>query len=566
MKKIITLLFLLTFTFGLVACGKKPSQGNGEKTCAEDPTQEKCQIIGNKCTDDPYAEGCKIDLGGVQFLIYANDPNTADPRKDEYEGLMKEERVAAIAKAEEKYNIKVVYKGYTASWGDDRDTWIINDATAQTPTAHVYEISSSSIPTLAHSGAILPLDSYIEALGSHLYSDYTKQYFTVFGSIYAYTSNIPLNDNVIIYNNTMLKELGYDDEYPSKLWNNGEWTWDTFKTLVTELDAKMTKKTETNEPTYVLGGRSSNWAFNFIGANGGVYVDTNLKVQMENNSVTEAIEYLNKIYHIGGGPYLEYQDEAQVTVGNGNTWAMDSEYSDTLQTQFKNNKVVFHDGQTWYISSNSKLGKYVMGEDKLFEVGVVPYPIPESTYVEGGRCKDGSQTCSKEDLIYFTDDYANIGAWGAAGWVISSGWDKSDDPNFQKGYEFDDELVFRIWHDIQFGAVDEEYETYEEYEEAYIEEYVTNKYFNLYPQGGESISAHEDIIFAIRPDTLFAMGGEANSLAISSTVSSVELAIVGEESDVLSTLTYTANTLKGLVIQKFEIDQDGYTPEGDTTE
>ena len=445
MKKTFMLVGLLFMTFGLVACGGK----NKGKT-----TTTTTQASNTQST----TEKANIDLRGQEFIIISNAPTTADPRNTEYTGINRSEKIARINYVEETYNCKVVYKGYPVGWGQARDQWIVENAIADKPAGHVFEISTSSVAYLAVNDAILPLDEFIDTFDmNETYTGFSREYGQFLGKTYTYTDRYPYNDNVLFYNKSLLKELGYKEgEMPADLWLKGEWTWDKYKEMAAAINTEFQG---TNR--YFMSGRNYDYAFQFIHANGSSVVDSNLQVNIKEPATIEALQYIADLYTIGDNVFKD-----------------DAALEDTCHTVFKTGDAVFQWGQTWYAKNDSKLGKV------SFELDAVPVPYNNN--------KEG---VTKEN---FMDTYAGVTMWGAATFVISSSYDIK---KVLAGYEdmyIHGETIFRIWNDLQYFADADKVQ----------EEYVLTNYYQSY-KSESAIDAHISIMDAHRLDLYYSLGVDA---------------------------------------------------------
>ena len=460
MKKQFMMFGLLLMAFGLFACGG----GTTTTTTATTPTTT--QGGGNQTTttqgggsqNTTKKPASNINLRGKEFIIISNAPGTADPRNTEYTGINREEKIARINYVEETYNCKVVYKGYPVGWGQARDQWIVENAVAGEPAGHVFEISTSSVAYLAVNDAILPLDEFITTFDMNdAYTGFSRNYGQFLGKTYTYTDRYPYNDNVLFYNKTLLEELGYtEEEMPANLWNNGEWTWDKYKEMATEINAKFQGSTR-----YFMTGRNYDYAFQFIHANGSSVVDSDLNVNINKPETIEALQYIADLYKIGDNVFKD-----------------DAPLEDTCDVVFKNGDSVFQWGQTWYAKNASKLGGVT------FDLDAVPVPYNNN---KEGVTKDN-----------YMDTYAGVTMWGAATFVISSSYDIK---NIPAGYEdmfIHGETIFRIWNDLQYFAD----------EKTVQEEYILTNYYQSY-KSEAAIDAHMSVMDAHRLDLYYSLGVDA---------------------------------------------------------
>ena len=497
MKRRLMLFGIACLFFCLTACGETTT---ATTTTTQGTTSSTTN--GGNTTTQSVAEN-KINLRGEDFIIISNAPETGDPRKEAYTGINKEEKIAAIDYVQEKYNCNVVYKGYAsnATWGTARDNWIIENSIAGTPAGHVFEISTSSVAILADNNAILPLDDYIAKFNmDDKYLKECRDYGSFLGQTYTYTDRIPFNDNIIFYNYDLLKELGYsDDEMPANLWNKGEWNWTKFKQMVKDLNGKFA-----DSDKVALTGRTYNYAMQLINANGGVMLSSDLEVGINSPESIEAIEYVAELYHIGD-----------------NDWKDDAPFEDTCDVHFKNGKSVFQDGQTWYALNGSKL----LNVD--FDLDIVPFPY-----------NDKNGTVDYEEAMEY---YANITVWGAATYVISSGYDISKIPAGYEDMFLHGELIFQIWNDLQYFSDLEDCKY----------SYIATNYEPAYAHEA-SVTAHESIMDAKhhRLDLLYSLGEVANHYAEGITAG-IENGVKAGKSEIRAKTTELEARMKASVDELF---------------
>ena len=81
-----------------------------------------------------------------------------------------------------------------------------------------------------------------------------------------------------------------------------KWNWTEFTKLSNELKSKLdhTRTDENGGAQYVFGGRTYNWAYGFIGANGGRLVDDQFNTYLTSKPVLDALEYLGGLYGVEG--------------------------------------------------------------------------------------------------------------------------------------------------------------------------------------------------------------------------------------------------------------------------
>lgn len=482
MKKNFLLLILLLVGIILVGCVKKPANGEDDEI--------------------------EYNLMGADFIILNDNGNKADPRHNTYERMYKEEKIARIEYVEQKYNVKVVYKTYPsqASWGGARERYIINNAISGEAPAHVYEIPSYSVATLALAGAISPLTKYIEEFGDPLAWPEKAQFGTVMGEMYSYDDQYPVADEGIYYNQDLLARLLGDSrkDEPSKLWLEGKWNWETFEALADELNGLLT-----GEDQYVMGGRTYNWAYQFLGANGVHIVNNDLHPELDKAEAIETVEYLHRLYSKPG------------------MWRAESPLSDADEPEFNAGKIVFHNGQSYWITAPNKW------RDKTFKnIGFVPYPTGPNT---------------KDDLSnYYIND-----VYGKINYVISSSFSKDAIPEEYQNMRIHDEIIFKIWKDLQYFPEKDEETGYASITQ-YLAQFRLNR-LEAYYADLNSIDAHLSIATKAYPDYFYSMS-EANNHVEGAYMLQIEDAI--KNGDVRAKLLSLTQQIKATLTEKFKLDED----------
>ena len=453
--KQIMLVLVLFLGFFLAAC--TPTEETTDPTNPTNPTNP---------TDPTQPTTPVPNMMGQEFIIMANRASTSDPRNAAYTGSWKQQKIAAIAAVEEKYNVKVVYKTYPADavWGGGRERFIVQNSVNDTPQAHIYEMPSYSIAVLAEGNAILPLDNLIVKYGNPGYWPEKAAFESVLGKQYGYDDSYPLASQGLYYNIDLLERfLGEGmGTAPSEMWLNGEWTWEAFRTMANQLLPGISGLGV--EDAAVLGGRSYNWAYQMLGANGVHVVDKELRSQLATQPAIDTLTFLSELINTPG--MWEYQSAA---------------LSNASAPAFKAGNIAFHNGETYWIYDSTKwLGH-------TFEMGFVPYPV-------------GPNVSSDLSNYYINDVY------GKTSYVMSSSYSLD---KVTPGYEniaFHEETIFRIWADLQyFPPIDPDTGFVSVTE--FVDEYTFNTLELYYSELGDnaSIDAHKSIMFKGFPDYFYSL-------------------------------------------------------------
>jgi hypothetical protein len=455
---------MMVILMGFLLVGLSACNGGSD----DDPVDPGTNDPGTTDPNDDDDEEEEVpNMRGQEFVIMVNKASTTDPRSEGYTGSWKAEKVALIEAAEEKYNINIVYKTYPADavWGGGRERFIITNSVNDTPQAHIYEMQSYSIAVLAEAGAILPLDALIEKYGNPGYWPEKAAFGTVMGQQYAYDDAYPLVGQGIFYNIDLLEELLGEGQgtLPSQLWLDGEWTWDAFQNIAEQLLPGITAKGI--DGAGVIGGRTYNWAYQMLGANGVHVVDSNLRSEL---STQEAIDTLDFIYGL-----LSVHDDM---------WEWESAaLANAAAPEFKEGNIAFHNGEPYWLYDSSKW----LGYD--FNMGFVPFPVGPNV---------------EDDLSNY---YINE-VYGKTSYVVSSSYSLD---KVQPGYEniaFHEETIFRIWADLQYFP-DIDPDTGYASTDAIVDEWIFNTLELYYSPMGDnaSIEAHQSIMFRGYPDYFYSL-------------------------------------------------------------
>lgn len=464
LRKLFMFIFIFLLAFALIACngGNNNNNNNGGNGGGNGDGNGNGDGDGNGEVEDDEIP----NMMGQEFIIMVNRAGSADPRSNSYKGSWKLQKIKKIEEVEAKYNVKVVYKTYPADavWGGGRERFIITNSTNKTPQAHIYEMPSYSIAVLAAANAILPLDDLIDKYGHPGYWPEKRIFSSVMGKTYSYDASYPLSNQGIFYNIDLLERYLGEGKgtLPSELWMKGEWTWEAFKEICEQLLPAISALDV--EGAGVIGGRSYNWAYQFLGANGVHIVDTDLKSHLATAPAIETLEFLSSLLQTPG--MWEWQSAA---------------LSNASAPQFKAGNIAFHNGETYWVYDETKW----LGHQ--FEMGFVPYPVGPNV---------------KEDLSNY---YINE-VYGNTSYLVSSSYSLKD---VQPGYEniaFHEETIFRIWADMQyFPEMDEDTGLINK--EAYVDEFVFNTLELYYSDANDSISidAHKSIMFKGYPDNFYSL-------------------------------------------------------------
>ena len=489
MKKLLSIIVMLTFVLSLAACGDDTNGDDNGRTPSNDNGDNNDSGDNNDNGDNG---GSTIDLQGQEFVIFADSPNTRDPRDDRYNGLHQSEKEALIDAVEEKYNIEVVFRAYpsNASWGGARNRWIVNNVVSGSPQGHIYEMPSTSIPELAEAGVILDLTDYMDIYGDPAFPDEKKEFGRFLDGYYTYDDYLPINENGIYYNMELLADLGFEDDLPTQMWLDGDWNWDNMEGLFKDIDDAISDR----DDHYVMGGRTYNWSYGMVHANGGHFINDQLDIGILDAPTINTLQYMADLY----------EDIA---------WRSESSLSNTVEQEFLEGRIVFHNGSYWHTFNESRFGNRSWSD-----IGFVPYPTGDNT---------------EEDL----SNYGNMLTFGPRTYLVSRGYEKENIPEGYEDFFIHDELIFQIWSEMQYFA---------DIDDAYLD-------FQLelyqYYANDVSVDAHVSVLDVLNNELYYALGTDVHGHVEGSVMIEMEGAI--KDNEVRSTMEAMHPILQALIEERF---------------
>ena len=201
-----------------------------------------------------------------------------------------------------------------------------------------------------------PIDSYIDFdsdlwVGMKEIAEQFSYNGKHFYAPYKLTSNFAIN-----YNRLVLQEYGMPD--PMDLYNNGEWTWDTFKDLITQwCDA---------DPNHI--GYTGVNAMSFVATTGTKLIDVNgdqIINNLKNENVQRCMEFLEEISKQGltGDGYVDpgeaFIDGNLLFLGMEPTWT----YGSACENMYK--KKMDYDMAFLPFPHDPKADKYYIAYDSF---------------------------------------------------------------------------------------------------------------------------------------------------------------------------------------------------------
>lgn len=303
MKKKFSYLFLSMSALVLAACGgnsgaEDSSDAAGTSSVVEESTS---------AADDAFAQYPAIDMGGRTIKIATwwdffydsrhNDPMD-NPGVNNTETAQME--LDNIRRIEEKYNVKIEF--VNLGWEGIIDS-INTSVVSGTPDYDIYTADLQFGLAPAMNGYAMALSDYASDYSDVMTDQTVMSPFETFGETYFFSeTTIPTGGTYMLYNATMLDELGLED--PNTLFENGEWTWEKFH----ELAKATTRDTDGdgNIDVYGFGGVTTDTTNEFVASNGGT-IASDLTEGLSSPEVVEALEFIYNMYNVDkiAKPYVE---------------------------------------------------------------------------------------------------------------------------------------------------------------------------------------------------------------------------------------------------------------------
>lgn len=286
--------------------------------------------------------------GQQDVVIMAGDVREVDPFHPNFSGTRQRQRQELQEAAEEKYNVKVIYKPYpdNAAWGQDRINALVQATTSGAPLADIfYHVTTDWLGQLAYGGAISPIDSFLKEDLKIDSKFIDAGYYAE--SHFAFSAGALNLEAGLYFNVDLLTELGIAN--PARLYLDGNWKWSDFKNWA--ISAQSSLKTK-GEDYFALGGALAYYAENLVPLNGGRYLDmVEAKVLFDSEKAMEAYDFIHDVFN---------QEVFEAKRGY-----------DQGSAEWQGGKVLMHPGDLWFVKAENRWGN--LG----FELGFVPYPMAD---------------------------------------------------------------------------------------------------------------------------------------------------------------------------------------------
>ena len=356
-KSVIAMLMMACMLFGLTACGNgstgdetpTPTQGT------ENPGTENPDTTPEPTKSEEPKEVVTIRYG--THWVNGLDPHYTDEVTGEYV-MAADQREARYAAEEAIYEELGVVFEYVQFAGNTTEV-LLQSVMANDPVCDLAVIWGGAEDDVLSQNVLQKLDDYAYIFEDEEYSWmfldklYGNHYFLT--DVVRFIPRWPL-----VYNVDLIEDAGLEN--PSVTFQNGNWTWSTFKTLLTELDAYYAN--EANISPYLTDHRFAELSAMYS-AGGAIYGVDGLSVTSDASK--KAMAYIKELIDAG----LMTEDNVEMGTDHDPSWTENCAF-------FRTGKTVFTDHADWLIGwSGGTLaaGSEVTGVPQ--SMGIVPWPRPD---------------------------------------------------------------------------------------------------------------------------------------------------------------------------------------------
>lgn len=345
----------------MTGCTKKGAEETAAPTEAA-VTSEPTETAVDTAT--PAAEA-KVLRWGTHWQA-GLDPNYQDPTTGEYtmDEASRQASLAALQAAKEQLNVDVEFVQYAT----DTRSELITSVLANNPVCDIAILWGGSENTVLSQNILQPLDDYSDMFSDSEYS--WMLYDKLYGHNYFLTSKQAFIPRwPLIYNATMLEKVdSLKDEsgktvYPTDLFQDGKWTWSTFKDYISKIqtfyanvkapDAAEYDTVQAYETDHRFAGLSAIFA-----AGGGIYGADG--IEADSAASLKATAYIKELIDAGTLVDCGLYDD-----GYTPKWCQGA-------SDFQAGASVFTDSPDWLIAGASSAAA-----DRGESIGIVPWPRPD---------------------------------------------------------------------------------------------------------------------------------------------------------------------------------------------
>ena len=316
-------------------------------------------------SDYPDLQGYTIRIAFPEHSLYE-----LDPFLDDYTQPDKEAKKTAWREVEDLFNCRIEVVAYPlyADWGPSRWNYILQQAQLGTSDYDFLQVPDSQIPTFVDGGALIALSEFYQLYGQNYMSLSNIKSGTYKNKLYSMPYDyrgISYNniDSVMYYNIRLLEQLQEVDptlEEPAKIFNDGNWTHESFESYCKQVQDAMAKKfgetgvaNSKNQEYFAVSGWDSYWWAGLSSNDGEPLADVeSLTLNLSSHHKEEAAKIVRSIYEKG------YADQKQNVDGGVVSW--------------KEERALFNTGNLWFVNDGNRWPSNMWGEDTRY--GYVPWP------------------------------------------------------------------------------------------------------------------------------------------------------------------------------------------------
>lgn len=442
MKRIISVILILTIALTMASCGNSNNNTNNNPPATTTDTQQATSDSSQTAAETtqavvPAAETRTIKIGTWWDIYYtsANQSIYDNPRVvDEFRAQMALDNVREI---EERYNVKI--EAINLTWEGTIES-INTSIMAGTPDCDMYFTDLQfGIPAVLNGYAqaledFLPADSDVlqdQVIMKHLnLLDDPKNY--LFSEVVLDAAGYPLG-----FNMDMIQDANLED--PRDVYDRGEWTWDVWR----EYLQALTKDTNGDGVTdvYGYGGYWTNMLEKLLLSNN-THIAGDKTEGISSPGTIEVFEFFNTIYNVDK---------------TARPWVLE-DWESNLKP-FTDGMMAFFVTKDWIIQGMGDSGAGIP-----FELGVVPWPYgPRGSKESSQKAPVSGNWCiipvgvEDPELVYnvyydyvnwFKDDLSIRDEGGTADWQRDM---YMTERNFEMAMENGKIGAFDIWGSLGLG-------------------------------------------------------------------------------------------------------------------
>lgn len=412
-KKMLAILLTSVMMLSLAACGGSSTETFVSSTAGGDETETVAEESSVEEEGDiAPSEAVTITYG--THWINGLDPYYVDETTGEYtmSESSRQAAIAALAAVKEAYNVDFEFIQYPNDVQED----LLTSVLAGDPICDIALLWGGVEPTILSQNVLQDLSDY-----TYLFEDEESSwmlYEQMFGGYYLLNSDTPnMTYFPLIVNLTMLEAVdSLKDEngntiYPMDLFEQGEWTWSTFKDYLEKVQAYYANVEAADDAQYeYVKAYETDHRYAALGAihaNGGAIYSNGVVADSE--EAIEGVQYIEQLMNAGLLVDCGLYDD-----GYTPQWTVGS-------TDFASGSTVFTDCANWLISSAAS-----SCAERGESIGIIPWPRPDDvsadseSYMQstnmGNSCailkgvsEEKTELAIKSFILYWQTYYKTLG-------------------------------------------------------------------------------------------------------------------------------------------------------------